>query len=141
MQNKQVVHAKDDLKSITALWQGPLPHPSALRQYEEVLPGTAERILCLAERSMDLADRQSEQKHQAEMETIRSLSNDNEKMHENTRRGQIVGGFVALFAFSTALGAVALGSPVVALAVVGATIATIVQALVVSGKHENDERK
>ncbi len=33
-----------------AKYSGPLPLPDHFRQYEEILPGAAERILCLAER-------------------------------------------------------------------------------------------
>lgn len=32
---------------------GPLPHPDTLARYEEVLPGSAERILAMAERQSD----------------------------------------------------------------------------------------
>jgi len=30
-------------------WQGPLPHPSALAKFEKVVPGSAERIIKMAE--------------------------------------------------------------------------------------------
>jgi uncharacterized membrane protein len=57
MQSGQVVHAKNERQSVTEIWQGPLPHPAALEQYEDILPGTADRIIRLAERGMDLAER------------------------------------------------------------------------------------
>ena len=130
MQNKQVVQAKDAQHSVTAIWHGPLPHPAALRQYEEILPGTAERIIKLAERGMDLTERQSAEQHEAEMARLRAMDRDLEQLHADTRRGQICGMLAALAAFGSAIAAVALGSPAVALAIVGATIATIVQAFV-----------
>jgi len=34
----------------TVTWRGPLPPPSAVSQYEAILPGTCERILTLTER-------------------------------------------------------------------------------------------
>lgn len=40
-------------------YSGPVPHPSHLREYEEILPGSAERILLMAERA---------QNHNQEME-------------------------------------------------------------------------
>lgn len=40
-------------------FSGPLPHPSHMREYEEILPGSAERILSMAE---------TEQNHNAGME-------------------------------------------------------------------------
>lgn len=34
-------------------FSGPMPHPRHLRQYEDVLPGAAERILTMAEKSLE----------------------------------------------------------------------------------------
>lgn len=34
-------------------WQGALPHPNDLRGYESVLPGAADRIIGMTERSLD----------------------------------------------------------------------------------------
>lgn len=36
-------------------YSGPIPHPHHLRQYEEVLPGAAERIMAMAEKSLESA--------------------------------------------------------------------------------------
>lgn len=36
-----------------ASWAGPLPPPGALRSFEEVVPGSAERILAMAEKQME----------------------------------------------------------------------------------------
>lgn len=41
-----IVHAQVE-------FSGPLPHPQTLRQYDEVLPGAAERILRMAEKQQD----------------------------------------------------------------------------------------
>ncbi len=41
-----IVHAQME-------FSGPLPHPQILRQYNEVLPGAAERILIMAEKQQD----------------------------------------------------------------------------------------
>lgn len=141
MHNKQVAQSKETLQSVTALWQGPLPPPAVLRQYEAVLPGTAERILRLAERNMDLIEQESGQRHTAEMETIQSLVADNTRMHADIRRGQVAGFLVTLCAFAAALGAAALGAQVLGLAIVGTTIVCIVQALVVAGHSEKESRK
>lgn len=34
-------------------FSGPLPHPRHLREYEDILPGAAERILAMAENTLD----------------------------------------------------------------------------------------
>ena len=41
------------VKFEAASWAGPLPPPGALRSFEEVIPGSAERILTMAEKQMD----------------------------------------------------------------------------------------
>ena len=41
------------VKSEASTWAGPLPPPGALRSFEEVIPGSAERILAMAEQQMD----------------------------------------------------------------------------------------
>jgi len=37
---------------VSQAWSGPLPPPDVLAQYEQLLPGTAERILVMAEKSV-----------------------------------------------------------------------------------------
>lgn len=36
-------------KRLTASYSGPLPHPSSFQQYEDTLPGSADRILKMSE--------------------------------------------------------------------------------------------
>lgn len=38
---------------VSEQFSGPMPHPKHLREYESVLPGSAERILSMAERNLD----------------------------------------------------------------------------------------
>ena len=44
-------------------YQGPLPHPDLLVKYEEIIPGSAERILSMAEK-------EQQHRHQLENEVI-----------------------------------------------------------------------
>jgi len=46
---------------VSERFSGPMPHPRHLREYDEILPGAAERILVMAERA---------QSHNAEMEGL-----------------------------------------------------------------------
>ena len=48
---------------VSASWEGPLPPPNALQQYEEIVPGAAARIL-------DMAERQSNHRIQLEKTVI-----------------------------------------------------------------------
>lgn len=45
-------------------YQGPLPHPDLLVKYEEIIPGSAERILSMAEK-------EQQHRHQLENEVIK----------------------------------------------------------------------
>jgi uncharacterized membrane protein len=40
-----------DRVEVSQAWSGPLPPPDILAEYETVLPGSAERILCMAEKA------------------------------------------------------------------------------------------
>lgn len=52
---------KGEIVSVSAAFSGPLPPPSILRGYEDVLPGAADRIISMAEK---------QSKHRQEMEVI-----------------------------------------------------------------------
>jgi uncharacterized membrane protein len=77
-------------------WHGPLPRPEVLAQYEQLLPGSAERILVMAEKAatgeIDTADRLAS----AEI--------------EGARTGQILAFTLTLFAFAAAVVFFALGN-------------------------------
>lgn len=38
---------------VTSTWSGPIPPPDALRTFNEIVPGSAERIFVMAERQLD----------------------------------------------------------------------------------------
>lgn len=80
------------LRFVEAQFSGPLPPPDLFREYDEVLPGAAERILSMTEREME---------HRHRMES-RSL----EIVAENQPRrtlGMAIGGGLALAALGIAL--------------------------------------
>ena len=54
--------------AVSEQFSGPMPHPRHLRQYEEVLPGAAERILSMAEKSLDHNTMMSNKMLSAEIE-------------------------------------------------------------------------
>ncbi len=65
-------------------WAGPMPPPNAVREYEDILPGAAERILSMAE--MQVAHR-----HDLERRTTQSMIRVEE-------RGQWIGAGIAVLA-------------------------------------------
>jgi len=63
--------------SVAAHWQGPLPPPSVLREFDNALPGTAERIVRMAE--SEVAHRQAH-----ENQVLSNIASD-------TKRGHYIG--------------------------------------------------
>lgn len=56
-------------------FEGPIPHPTILRQYEQVFPGAAERIVAMAEK-------QSQHRQKIESDIVSSdIANERRGMH------------------------------------------------------------
>lgn len=87
-------------QAIQQVWQGPLPPPAALREYEEILPGAFDRILKLAENA------QSNQ-HTQTMQAMAFTQMD-------MKRGHWMG---FSFAVGCGIGAIALAATTAAIAV------------------------
>ncbi len=107
-------------------YSGPLPHPSFFREYDEVLPGAAERILSMTEK---------EQAHRCKMEEeiVRGQTS-------STFRGQIWGGIlVALFGVAGFVLAL-LGQTLVSSIVFGTTILGIATVFVLAQLPKNKNK-
>ncbi len=109
---------------------GPLPHPQALKAYDMVVPGAAERIISMAER-------QQAHRHSLERTVIDG----------DTKRASLGLAAGALFAFST-LGAgiylISGGHELSGVALFGTTLASVVGTFVYgtqSRKTEREERQ
>jgi len=72
------------IQSIVATHSGPLPPPSVLKGYESVLPGAAERILCMAEKQADHRRGMEREYFDLEKESARATST---LVKESTTRG------------------------------------------------------
>jgi len=103
--------------SQTAKWSGPLPPPAQLQEFENVVPGSAERILAMAEKQLD---------HRTTAE--------NKSLSANilaTQRGQYLGAGVSAVAIGGAAIAVYLGAhAVVSVALVGVPLVAVIKAVV-----------
>lgn len=105
-----------EAQSVSQHWSGPLPPPSALAQFEKIIPHGAERILAMVER---------EQAHR--------LATDKEDLSasiQDTRRGHYVGGLIALAAIAASVYTVYLGAHwAVSVALVGLPISAIINSI------------
>lgn len=101
----------------TASFSGPMPHPSILAKYEEIVPGAAERILVMAESSM---------RHQQEYDHAVL-----EASKQQLARGQILGFLIGISAIGASVYAAILGYPWLAAILGGTTVVGLVTAFVV----------
>jgi len=76
-------------------YSGPLPHPAVLKQFEEFIPGSAERILKLFEKQT--AHRQALEKKSEEHRQLLEKQN-LENIHKQITTGQYLGFFICLAA-------------------------------------------
>ena len=108
----------------TSAFQGPLPPPSILRGYEDIVPGSAAKII-------DWADSEREHRHRTETTIVRA---------ETTRdlRGQILAAIVALAGFSVAGLALLLDHAGVAALITAMDIGGMVAAFIY-GRRNSDE--
>lgn len=105
------------------LFSGPLPAPDILRGYDEILPGAAERIIRMAEKEQEHA-------HEAGLLALRETAAGN-------RRGQTIGGIVALAALGTAAFLGYHGHSVAAGIVGGTTVVGLVTVFVTGRRYSN----
>jgi uncharacterized membrane protein len=114
--------------------QGPLPTPEELFQYNQLIPGAAERIIAMAEREQahrmnleDMATR-ADIRHRDE---IASGQQDNARgVFRSDMAGQLLGGLVAVLCVIGAVYTAKIGAhPAVSIALVGLPIAAIIKAL------------
>lgn len=76
---------------------GPLPHPSILKGYEEITPGFADRILSMAERALAHTQDQEDKALSAEIDYNHFLARENSN---EVKRGQIFGFCMGVIAIS-----------------------------------------
>ena len=122
--------AKREANSAVAtaeFFAGPLPSPDILARYEQIIPGAAERILAIAEADV---------KHQREIEFAALHAEES-----SVRRGQWLGFVVALFALTTSIVALYLGSPWVAGIIGGTTVVGLVSAFVIGRIESSSEEQ
>lgn len=108
-------------------WSGPVPPPESLVAYEKAVAGAAERILALAEREAAARIEQTRADHAAE---CAAKAKDLSDYHKRTSRGQVIGAVVAISFMAGAVVCARYGQTAIGVALAGATIVGLVNALV-----------
>ena len=104
------------------MWSGPLPPPTLLAEYNDAVPGGAERILSMAERQTS---------HRMEME-VRTAKYD----HRLAHAGQWIGLTVVLAVLVLAGYMVYLGATTAAVAVIGIDLVGLAAVFVYGSLHK-----
>lgn len=121
-QNNQPVQATEK-KIVSQHWNGPLPPPAALSDFDQIIPNGAERIMAMVE---------TEQAHR-----IRYESNRLAALASDTMRGQYIGMGISILALVGAGVTVWLGAhPAVSIAFVSLPVLGIIKALISSRTSE-----
>lgn len=115
--------------SISQTFEGPLPPPSFLKQYEDALPGAADRILVLAE---------SQTSHRIDLEKrlVEAEIDDGKKNRDERRLGQWLGFAICLVAIISGATISAMGQPYAGV-LIGAVGLTPLVSTFITGRKES----
>ena len=111
----------------TATWSGPLPPPPVLKQYDDLVPGAAERMVRITE---------SQAEHRIRMESAVILGD-----ARRSAAGLIFAFILSLLIISLGAYAVIWGNPWVGVAVIGINIAGLAGVFVYGTNSRRRERE
>lgn len=110
-------------------FSGPLPDPATLREYDELVPGSAKQFIDMAERAIP-----HHQEMEAEQLRIEAVSN--REAWSRSRLGAILGSVVALAFAGVALGAVLAGYPTAGAVLGSVEVAALVAAFMYGTRRQ-----
>jgi uncharacterized membrane protein len=105
------------------MWHGPFPPPQAVHEYEQLLPGSWDRLLRMAE--------------EAQAAQIQTMRNAQEFLRRDTKRGHILGVVAMLAAMGGAIYCVHVDHAGVAVAFLSVTVMAVVRALIETAKSSH----
>lgn len=126
---------------VSAYWEGPLPPPTALGQYDDILPGSAERIMRMAEAQAE--HRIEQEQHSSQQEDVR-VQTEGTAVIGDSRRGYIglIFGFIlSLLIISLGAYSIIWGNPWVGVAAIGINIAGLAGVFVYGTNARRRERE
>lgn len=122
-----VSERNQSLNIVSASWRAPIPPPDMLRQYDDVVPGSAERILRVWEEQSD---------HRIQVERIFAIGDS-----KRAYLGIACAFTLSLLMIAIAAYAVALGNPWAGVAVIGADIAALAGVFIYGTNSRRRERE
>ncbi len=110
----------------TVAFSGPLPAPADLQRFEQILPGAAERIMCMAEK-------QAEHRQSLELRVIQSGV-------KKSEQGLIFGLIIGMTAIITGGICAALDQQIAGSFIGGGGIVGLVSVFVIGSQQQKNER-
>lgn len=116
----------------TQVWQGQFPPPDAVRAYEDIMPGTFDRLVTMAE--------------QAQTAQIKSLDKAQDYLRSDVKRGQYLGFVVSVVAMGAGLYCVHIGQAFIAGIFLAMPVMAVAKALadgargVISAQQQKPEK-
>ena len=114
--------------SVSQSFEGPLPPPSFLKQYEDALPGAADRIL-------NLAEAQTNHRIKLEGRLVEGEIEDSKRSRDERRLGQWLGFAICLVAILSGATISVLGQPYAGV-LIGAVGLTPLVSTFITGRKE-----
>lgn len=94
---------------VEASWTGPLPPPQALQQYDEILPGAADRIFRMAEERHRHQIEQEKAAIELEKDALLSVDKNIAAEHSRSKLGLVFAFVIALAGIGTGAWLTAIG--------------------------------
>jgi uncharacterized membrane protein len=107
--------------------QGPLPHPSILQEYDNIVPGAAERIICMAE---------GQAKHRQELERAVIKSD-----IEDSKRGLYLGFIIGVVAIIAGTACILQGQTIAGGVMGGSAVPGLAAVFVYGSQQRRKERE
>jgi uncharacterized membrane protein len=111
----------------TEVFSGPLPHPDILKKFNEIVPGSAERIIKMAEE-------QSTHRRELEKKVINSDIS-------QSKRGQILGFIISITGLLVSAFVAVYGSAIAGGIIGIGTLASLVSVFMYGSKTRSEERE
>lgn len=111
--------------SAAAVWNAPLPPPSSLREYNEILPGAADRILQMAEKEQDYS-----------YNLVRTVANSDSR---RAYLGLVAGFIISVLGIGGGIYLIATGHDWAGLSLAGINLTGLVGVFVYGAKTRNDD--
>lgn len=114
-------HTEHKIAVHSAKFEGPLPHPSILREYDEIYPGLAERIVANWEKEI-------EHRHTLEQNVVKAEIEAQKHIPKEIRRGQYLAFVLSLGFLVAGVYMVAINQPIAGTVVSGTGFVGIIMA-------------